>query len=341
MNIKMFPSGSLYDECKQQKLSVRKYPQYTLALCKRPYLSPYHKKDLWVNACRGLVFNYETNEIVMIPPMKSRDVLTQTKFLNRVSDSEELIDGMMINLFWFQDQWFLSTRSLIIPVVEFESLTYPWVPKLKDSLETVPFDQLQSNQTYSFVMRHTSSRLTSIVETNEMVLVEVYEGLSRVTPLPVLSGVRTPKKTKSILGIQKGLTGIKDGIRYKWLTPEHKFIQMIVPNKEDPLLQYLGLRNSGYLTPYLELFPEKRFEYDNYRTRVQQLIQLIYQYYVSVYIQKQVTMEDVPFSLKPVLYTIHRHYLQTKLAISQKYVKQYVYQLSPEKILFILNNRFN
>ena len=52
-------------------------------------------------------------------------------------------------------------------MVEFESLTYPWVPKLKDEdLETVPFDQLQSNQTYSFVMRHTSSRLTSIVETN-------------------------------------------------------------------------------------------------------------------------------------------------------------------------------
>ena len=113
-------------------------------------------------------------------------------------------------------------------------------------------------------------------------------------------------KTKHILGIQKGLTGIKDGVRYKWLTPlSHKFIQMTVPNK-DPLLQYLGLRNSGYLTPYLEIFPEKRFEYGNYRTRVQQLIQLIYQYYVSVYIQKQVTMEDVPFSLKPVLYTIHR-----------------------------------
>ena len=50
---------------------------------------------------------------------------------------------------------------------------------------------------------------------------------------------------------------------------------------------HLKLRNSGYLT-YLQLFPEKKYEFNSYRTQVCHLIQLIYQYYVAVKIQKTI-----------------------------------------------------
>ena len=77
-------------------------------------------------------------------------------------------------------------------------------------------------------------------------------------PFPVLYRVSEHLKKQSISRYSKGLTGIKDGVRYKWLTPEHKFIQMIVPNKR-PVITIFGIPYPGYLTPYLEIFPEKRF----------------------------------------------------------------------------------
>ena len=332
-------SDSYLDQCKQQGVSFRKYPQWDLGIAKRKYLSPYDKQHAWVNACRGLVLNYKTNELLMIPPMKSRDVLTQKKFLKRVSSSEELIDGVMINLFYYQDQWFVSTRSTITPLKDVPNLSVPWATYFVDCSPLLPVSELKPNHTYSFVMRHTQNRLTSPIETNELVLVEVYKEGTRLETLPKLTGIRCPLSTRDCIGVQKGLTGCKDGVRYKWLTSEHKFIQMIRSNDQDPLLEYLKLRNSGYLTPFLQLFPEKQYEYSMYRKQVSQLIQLIYQYYVAVNIHKQIESSDVPFALKPVMHQLHNHYLTTKQGISVNYVKQYIYELDPIKIYFILKHR--
>lgn len=340
-------------QLKQYSVSFRKYPQWKLGIAKRKYLSPYNKQVSWVNYCRGLVIDYETNQVILIPPPKSRDVLTRAKFLKRVSNSEQLIDGMMINLFNYKDQWFVSTRSTITPLEDITNQNLnlpevknlpgvknlPWVQQLNDCFQSFPVSELQSQQTYSFVMRHKQSRITSIVEDNELVLIEVYENGERLKTLPSLTGIKTPIATQDCIGIQKGLTGFKDGVRYKWLTAEHKFIEMIRPNEKEPLLSYLKLRNSGYLTSYLQLFPEKKYEFNSYRTQVSHLIQLIYQYYVAVKIQKTIDASEIPFVLNPVIHQLHKHYLQTKQGISLSYVKQYIYELEPVKIYFILLNR--
>ena len=57
-----------------------KLSQWKLGIAKRKYLSPYNKQVSWVNYYRGLVIDYETNQVILIPPPKSRDVLTAPNF---------------------------------------------------------------------------------------------------------------------------------------------------------------------------------------------------------------------------------------------------------------------
>ena len=138
--------------------------------------------------------------------------------------------------------------------------------------------------------------------------------------------------------LTKGLTLYKDNIRYKWLTIEHKFIEMIKPNTNNPCLNYLTLRNSGHLTSYLKIFPEKRFEFNKYREKLHNITVIIYQYYTGVFIHKQIDKKDIPFALRPLLYEIHGLYLKDKQGISWERVKQYMYDLDPKRLQFVINN---
>ena len=73
--------------------------------------------NLDVIKSRGLVLEKNTNKIVCVPPPKSLDInYYHNKFLNNDNEGvviEEFYDGTMINVFYHNNEWLLSTRSYI------------------------------------------------------------------------------------------------------------------------------------------------------------------------------------------------------------------------------------
>ena len=59
------------------------------------------------------MIDYENNEVVFIPPSKSKEILVKEDFINTIENPYELADGTMINLFYFQGEWLTATRSNI------------------------------------------------------------------------------------------------------------------------------------------------------------------------------------------------------------------------------------
>ena len=112
---------------------------------------------------------------------------------------------------------------------------------------------------------------------------------------------------------------------------------MIKPNTNNPLLNYLTLRQSGYLVNYLQVFPEFRHKFNLYRDQVHSLTNLLHEFYLNVYVYKQIDKKDIPFGLKPLTYELHGIYLQTKKGISIRHVKDYIYELDPKRLCFVLN----
>jgi hypothetical protein len=268
--------------------------------------------------------------------------LTKESFVEKVDEVYELADGTMINLFYFNGSWVTSTRSNI-------GCTNKWTQDIdfqqmfQECSQNLKYDTLNLDYTYSFVMRHKKNRITSIVNTNELVLVEVYHNFCKLDELPTNEGYRLLRKVevtsnRETTVLQKGLTGYYEGQRYKWLTTEHKFIEMIKPNTNNPCLNYLVLRNSGHLTNYLKLFPEYRFQYDEYRKKVHSITQLLHQYYISIFVKKEVDKKEIPFAMRPLIYELHGLYLKDKQAISWQIVKNYIYELEPKRLQFVFNH---
>ena len=80
-------------------------------------ISTPYKKDIksdFSNYCRGLVINSEC-KIICVPPQKAIEVvdIDDLEIENNNFYFEELIDGTMINVFWYDNDWLISTRSEI------------------------------------------------------------------------------------------------------------------------------------------------------------------------------------------------------------------------------------
>jgi len=331
-----FEANDYIDKFKKHNVQYRKYPDLELMIIKRRYGSEYSEKRNWLNYCRGLIINYKTNKIIFIPPTKAKECSTSEKIYELNNSPELLVDGIMINLFYYNNKWLLSTRSNIGATNTWSS-DNSFQEMFKECSKILDYSTLNTEFTYSFVMRHKNNRLTSRVGKNELVLVEVYHKGVRQPSLPQNKGYTVVSQWTSE-ELFKGLTIKVNNIRYKWLTNEHKFIEMIKPNTENPCLNYLILRNSGNLTEYIKYFPEKRFEFNKYRKKLHTMSRLLYQLYSAVFIKKTIKKEEVPFHFKPLIYEVHGYYLKNKQGISWEYIKNYIYEIEPKRLYFVMNN---
>jgi hypothetical protein len=169
----LIASGEYIDEFKKNKVVFRKYPKLNLMVVKRRYGSEYSDVEPWLNYCRGLVIDYVNNKVVFCPPVKSREI----KNFNELGDVDgdivsELIDGTMINLFNFNGEWLMSTRSNIGCKNQWQS-DISFKDMFDECSPNFDFDTLNKDNTYSFVMRHTKNRIVVSVEKNQLYLVEM------------------------------------------------------------------------------------------------------------------------------------------------------------------------
>jgi len=338
----LIASGEYIDEFKKNKVVYRKYPKLNLMVVKRKYGSEYSEDNPWLNHCRGLVIDYENNKIVFCPPVKSREIKNFNDINKTTFDSiSELVDGTMINLFHFNGAWLMSTRSNIGCKNQWQS-DISFKDMFDDCSPNFDFDLLDTDSTYSFVMRHTKNRIVIPVEENQLYLVEMKKN-NVLCELEESVHYLTNKSLKGNLIIDlgylfKGYSIVQDNKRYKWLTDDCKFIENIKPNTNNHLLNYLQLRKSGHLTNYLKYFPESRHNYDDFRKKLHELTKQLQHYYRNVFIYKNIDKSDVPYVLKPFVHELHGIYLRDQRGISWEDVKMFVYNLEPKRICFALNN---
>ena len=216
-----------------------------------------------------LVVNKE-NQIVCIPPQKAINVDN----INGGEDVfyEELIDGTMINLFYYKGEWIISTRTEIGGYNKWGQDKSFRV--LFDESRDFSDDDLNTDYCYSFVMRHVENRNIAPIEKNELYIVEMYKltedsadpQLNRVmyedypACFSKVGRVRGKDKMIELLNLSqfiKGYTLKVNDKRYKIANQDFETIKKIHVNKNNPCLTYLELRKNGNMKEYLKYFPEK------------------------------------------------------------------------------------
>ena len=311
------------------------------------------EEDRWKMFCRGAVINSE-HKIVCLPPAKSIEILNG-KALPDLSgeEYESLIDGTMINLFFHGDQWLISSRSEIGGYNKWNNKK-SFRQLFDDCANTLDYDTLDKNCSYSFVLRHVENRNVSPIKQNDLHLVEMYrftndtiERLAK-SEYPV-NGYKINTSyndrdefmkmySEPVIPYQcKGFTIKCGSMRYKWINPYFTEVKNLKINMNNHCLNYIELRRNGNLKKYLRYFPEHQHLFDGYREKIHELSNELYTIYKNVFIYKTADKKDIVYHLRPLVHDIHRNYLETKQPTTWTDIKQYIHSIPSKKLMFALN----
>lgn len=131
-----------------------------------------------VGFLRAMIIDQECNKIIAVGPKKSVS-LDYFKKNTSQYQYEEFVDGIMINMFRWNNTWEISTRSIVGANkrfslskndMTFRDMFYDACMFLNINLENLP-----SHYCYSFVLQHPNNRIVKPTIEPNLYLVEAYE----------------------------------------------------------------------------------------------------------------------------------------------------------------------
>ena len=307
----------------------------------------------WLKYCRGAVYN-EEKEVLVVPPTRFQ-VLDRPENLEEYS-IQEYIDGTMINV-WFNKKWYISTRSRIGALCRWhtdKTFRHMFLDIVNENNGN--FDILEESKGYTFVMVHQDNRIVQKYNGNKVYLVSVWnkETSTYSSPtetynklkeeydpwfsIPETVNKENLKDLSKVSPIQNaGYTFISKTSRFKELNSKYEEIKNLHGKSHIPLFNYIENRRNGRLPEFIRNFPEERIECNNFKTKVHDFTQLLYDGYGVVFKEKRCKLTEMPFSMKPLLYTLHGQYLETRQPIAFSTVMEYVNSLPTAKLVFVLS----
>ena len=348
-------------------LVVKTFSKENLILIKYKYNDDLSED--WMKYCRGCIIDTNTNKLIFIPPIKANEIeypLTNTEDMNFFSDLfsksdfeiTPLIDGTMINLFYHNDKWLMSSRSDIGCLNKWDN-KFNFKKMFIESIKNENFyDYLNKHLTYSFVLINKNNRNISNIVDNFIVLIETYD-TNTMCKIEIDNQIFKENKYIKIYTLEnikhtfknitdidkfyllndfnfKGLNIINNNIRYKMLNPIFIYVQNICINSTNLFEKYIYLKKNNKIKLYLNYYPEFNNEFQNFSNKYDIMINELYDNYIKMRITKEIKLNDVPYQLKPLIYNIHKIYLDTKKKINKITIETYIKSLDSYKILFIL-----
>ena len=343
---------------KDLDLTVKNFSKENLILVKYKF-----NKELteeWMKYCKGCIIDKLTNKLIFVPPMKAKNIAYPISneidiFNNNDIEITNLIDGTMINLFYHNNKWIMSTRSDI-------GCLNKWNNKknFKDMFEEcIPdnnfYEKLDKNLTYSFVLLHKSNRNISFIITQCIILIEVYnkntlekENIDKINLEPYIYSLeKLDYHIKNIDDINnyflladfnlKGLNININNQRYNIINPKFNYVKELCINTTNPFEKYIYLKQKNLIQIYLNYFPEVSTQFETYSNKYDIMINELYDNYVKKHITKDIEYNDIPFQLKPLIFKLHGIYLKDKKKINKKKVDTFIMSLEIYRILFVLN----
>ena len=347
---------------RELKLKTKKYGDMGLYIITYKYNYDYDfNKYPYIKWCKGAIININTNKLVCLSPVKSEnkydlsniDLTNIDTYYDTNSILQPLIDGTMINLFYHNNEWMMATRSFIGAKNKWDQ-NISFKKMFDESKKNLDYNELNKNNSYSFVLQHVNNRIVSQIPENNIILVEEYSFKNEFPEIVNLDKKNYESLTiiknndinvlevsinKSYNFQFKGFT-LKNGPRrINFINSEYQKVFDIKSkcNYNNKLLSFIYLRNNGFIKDYLNYFNEDAYLFDNYRNKIYIMKNELHDCYVKYFIQKKIEKKDVPYQLKPLIYDLHTIYKQQKIKITNEVVNDYIYNLPEKKLCFVLN----
>jgi hypothetical protein len=355
MNIENNYDLSLLDNTNTNTNTKSKFVNITKKKCvynKETYnVIKYIKKNLTHDNCtdvgkyRSVIMKNNEIKSFSLPKSVNFKIFTDSFKLQNVI-VEDFVEGTMINVFWDNDKWEISTKSNVGGNVSFFSSIPPEINKtfrvmFKEAIQYhdsnldiqtfLPDNSDFKNMCFSFVLQHPSNRIVVPFDKPNIFLVAIHViDEFKVMRLDITDYIKSSipsfiKYTRnyifnnykeivdtysecsySTVGIM--LTDINTHQRTKIRNSDYEHVKLLRGNQPKLLYRYLMLRQSQDIDEYLEYYPEQKLQFDIFKHKIQMFTTELYNEYRNCFIFKIQSFKESAYHLKPHISNMHNIY---------------------------------
>jgi len=324
--------------------------------------------DNIVKFCRGVIFDGKTGKLVCSNFQGKSPTDPSVQYLHS-SVITEVIDGTMVNLYHYQNKWYLSTKGCLDANQSFWASNYSFGELFQD-IWRPEADLLDPDCCYSFVLQHPENRIVTKVSKPALYLVQVknlktdevcvpYQDMSEHVMVPKCPIFKLP--TRHYFATQTELEGHMAGLTYEHpgfmvITQDHDRVKIDNPeymrvvalrgNTPDRLHNLLKLgktdvNTNGLVEEYLSYYPEDTEIWEQVEILTRRCLGSLLYYYNRV--MKQHRYTPIPVHLRQSIHILHELYRNKKqdsttpFRITHRVIKGYFHSLPTKQQTTVLN----
>lgn len=322
--------------------------------------------NVLVRESRGIILEKNTNKLLCYP---LNGKISYDKFKDKYPDLneiivEESIDGTLINVY-YNSEWKISTKGKINSGNSYWNSNKSFKSMFLEALEINNFSLHEFNKElcYSFVLTHPENRIVTKYTNPNIYLVQVrnmhtYEILDKNSTDFQLFDIPKIHSFNNYAEIDESLENIDFQTEGYVLYSEDKKDRAKIKGKSylkakklkgnNYCLEYrfLELIQQNQQYEYLNFFEEHQYIVSYYELQVNQIIDLLYHYYISTKIKKNFL--EYPYHIKPLIYELHGMYIKKykewessnigiKPYVNSITITDYIYNLPTKRLFYIIN----
>lgn len=299
-----------------------------------------------VMQCRGIILEEYTNKIICYSLDKFDKKLDNLEIKDY--KVEEAIDGTQIRLYYYNNEWIVSTARTISAKNSKWNYIKTFYDLFKDVEHIIDYSKLNQKNTYTFIMKHIENRIISNVKKNELIHIHTRDNES-LLEIEEDIGVPKPKEyhfetfdelLKDLEQFDfetKGYVVKSETKKYMYKTKNYEYVNSLKDNHRNINYHYLDLLKNDKLNEFLEYFPEYKIKFELVKKDINELSLFLQNLYYKKHVQK---LENylIPFNYKEIIYELHGNYLQNKQNITKDLTLNYLYDIPIIKLTNLLTN---
>lgn len=262
---------------------------------------------------RSVVWDARTNKPICFGPARGADIKEDNGTV-AVTGVRDFIDGVMVNMFYYNDGWHLATRHNLGATNKFYSKNKTFGDLFRETFDAtgLSLDSLDRSATYSWVLQHPDERIVVPCARS------VYLVSTTATSVPTnvlhpqdhtdchtLDDVR---KRVATWGAQMGLhwQGLvaygPDGTRYRMRSKQYAEARVLRGNQAKRPFLWLERWSDGRLGNYLRVYPEEQIDADATIEAFKACTKELYDMYARVYTARDLELTAAPRKYRNLLY---------------------------------------
>jgi len=312
-----------------------------------------------VNECNGLILDKNTLKIVCY----TFDKCSNSLEIPNIFDFNNLyiensIEGTLVRLYYFNNNWALSTKKCI------DASKASWISNksfyelfnecINTESNKINQENLNKNYCYSFIIVHPEN---SIVINYKNRYPELYHistrNMETLEEIDVDIGIKKNYKMiverheteKIIENVMNSRDLLYEGIifidihyrRWKIKTPIFNRARELWGNTNNRLFRYIELRkDSNMLHEYLLYFPHDNTLFYEYENRLKNLSHDILKYYSGKHILKNI--DKIPYYYSKIIYRLHGDFFKDKVKTNYTKIMITLLDTDIKLVCYMLNN---